>query len=389
MVELLSPAGTLEKLKYAILYGADAVYLAGENFGLRAQAGNFTLAEIAKGLKIVRHKGKKLYVTINSYLYDDEYQELKEYLLDLKDIGPDALIVSDLGVLETVKEVWPKAEIHISTQANTTSLKAARVWQKLGASRIILAREVNLARIKEIAKEIETEIFVHGAMCMAYSGRCILSAYLTGRSANKGDCTHTCRWKYHLVEEQRQGQYMPIEEDERGSYILSPGDLCLLDDIPDLIQAGVKAFKIEGRMKSVHYVAATTLAYRLALDALAHGDMIPKLSYDLVESVSHRPFTKGFLYGRPSESYQSSHSYLSTRDFVAVIEEDHIAVRTVVNTGETLEILTPKGEIYNITWPEMYLDGKKVLVAHPNWQVKVDMPVLVPKMSLVRRVQAQ
>ena len=389
MVELLSPAGTLEKLKYAVLYGADAVYLAGEKFGLRAQAGNFTLAEIAEGLKIVRLKGKKLYVTINSYLYDDEYQGLKEYLLDLKDIGPDALIVSDLGVLETVKEVWPKAEIHISTQANTTSLKAARVWQKLGASRIILAREVNLARIKEIAKEIETEIFVHGAMCMAYSGRCILSAYLTGRSANKGDCTHTCRWKYHLVEEQRQGQYMPIEEDERGSYILSPGDLCLLDDLPDLIQAGVKAFKIEGRMKSVHNVAATTLAYRLALDALAHGDMIPKLSYDLVESVSHRPFTKGFLYGRPSESYQSSHSYLSTRDFVAVIEEDNVAVRTVVNTGETVEILTPKGEIYNIIWREMYQDGKKVLVAHPNWQVKVDMPVLVPKMSLVRRVQAQ
>ncbi len=389
MIELLSPAGTLEKLKYALLYGADAVYLAGEKFGLRAQAGNFTLAEIAEGLKIVRFKGKKLYVTINSYLYDDEYKELKEYLLDLKDIGPDALIISDLGVLETVKEVWPKAEIHISTQANTTSLKAAKVWQKLGASRIILAREVNLARIKEMAKEMETEIFVHGAMCMAYSGRCILSAYLTGRSANKGDCTHTCRWKYYLVEEQRQGQYMPIEEDERGSYILSPGDLCLLGDLPDLIQAGVKAFKIEGRMKSVHYVAATTLAYRLALDALARGEMIPKLSYDLVESVSHRPFSKGFLYGRPSESYQSSHSYLSTRDFVAVIEEDHIAVRTVINTGETLEILTPKGEIYNIIWPEMYKDGQKVLVAHPNWQVKVDMPVLVPKMSLVRRVQAQ
>ncbi len=386
MVELLSPAGTLEKLKFALAYGADAVYLAGERFGLRAQAGNFTLDEIKEGVSLAHNHGKKLYITINSYLFDDEYDELEKYLIALGEIGPDALIVSDIGVLETVKRVLPDMEIHLSTQANATSLQAAKAWHRLGAKRIILARELNLERIRKIAQEIETEVFVHGAMCMAYSGRCILSAYLTGRSANRGDCTHTCRWRYHLVEEMRDGQYMPIEEDSRGTYILSPGDLCLLSNLKDLIDAGVLSFKIEGRMKSVHYVAATTLAYRLAIDALKRGEDIPKLSYELVESVSHRPFNTGFLYGPPPED---SHSYLGTRDFVAVVEEDHIAVRTQLKTGENLEILTPEGKLYNVDWPVMKRYDQNVYEAHPNWQVKVELPLEIPPMSLIRRVKEQ
>lgn len=274
MVELLAPAGTLEKLRYAFRYGADAVYLAGERFGLRAKAGNFTMDEIAEGLEIAHSQGKKLYVTVNSYLFDDEYNQLIEYLKDLRTVGPDALIVSDIGVLDVVREVMPDTEIHVSTQANTTSLRAAKVFKSLGATRVILARELSMDRIAEIAREVETEIFVHGAMCMAYSGRCILSAYLTGRSANQGDCTHTCRWKYYLVEEKRQGQYMPVEEDDRGTYIMSPGDLCLLPHLKELMDIGVHSFKIEGRMKSVHYVAAVALAYRLAIDAIQRLSLI-------------------------------------------------------------------------------------------------------------------
>lgn len=382
MTELLAPAGTLEKLKFALAYGADAVYLAGEHFGLRAQAGNFALSEIEEGVLLTHSKQKKLYVVVNSYLFDEEYSQLEEYVANLRDIGPDALIVSDIGVLETVKRIAPNMEIHISTQANTTSLRAAQAWQRLGATRIVLARELDLAKIRTIAKAVETEVFVHGAMCMAYSGRCILSAYLTGRSANRGDCTHTCRWRFHLTEETREGQYMPVEEDERGTYILSPGDLCLLDSLQELVEAGVASLKIEGRMKSVHYVAATTLAYRLALDALQKGLPIPKQSFELVESVSHRPFTTGFLYGKPPESSQS---YLSTRDFVAVVEEDHIAVRTAIKTGETLEILTPEGEQHLITWPVMRKNSEEVYEAHPNWQVQVDLPS-IPQMSLIRRV---
>lgn len=384
MVELLAPAGTLEKLRFALLYGADAVYLAGEHFGLRAKAGNFKLQEIEEGLKIAHSHNKKLYVAINSYLFDDEYNQLVEYLQDLKDIGPDALIVSDIGVMETVKEIMPDTEIHVSTQANTTSLRAAKVFKKLGATRVILAREVGLERIKEIAKEVETEIFVHGAMCMAYSGRCLLSAYMTGRSANQGDCTHTCRWRYHLVEATREGQYMPIEEDERGMYILSPGDICLLEHLKVLMDAGVHSFKIEGRMKSVHYVATVTLAYRLAIDAIQKGENIPQLSYDLVNSVSHRPFTTGFLFGKPPESRENS--YQSTRDFVAVINKDHVAVKTTIRSGEMLEILTPEGKVVNLKWPVMDKNGEEVLEAHPNWIVKVKLQEDIPEMSLVRRV---
>lgn len=384
MVELLSPAGTLEKLKYALAYGADAVYLAGERFGLRAQAGNFTLDEIEEGVKLVHSKGKKLYVVINSYLFDTEYDELKKYLLALKDIGPDAIIASDIGVIDTIKEIMPSMEIHISTQANTTSLHAAKAWQKLGAKRIVLAREVEMENIRTIAKEMETEVFVHGAMCMAYSGRCLLSAYMTGRSANSGDCTHTCRWRYHLVESTRDGQYMPIEEDERGTYILSPGDLCLLNHLKDLLDAGVASLKIEGRMKSVHYVAATTLAYRLAIDAINNGQDIPTLSFDLVDSVSHRPFTTGFLFGKPEESHQNT--YLSTRDFVAVIDDGKLFVKTTMYSGEELEILTPEGKVYSIVWPSMQKDSVEVFEGHPNWVLDVALPIEVPSMSLVRRV---
>ena len=266
--ELLAPAGTLEKLKMAVLYGADAVYLGGKSFGLRALGGNFSREELAEGTEFAHAHGCKVYVTVNIYPHDGDLAGLPEYLRDLEAIGVDALLVADLGVFSIAREKVPNLPLHVSTQANTVNSAAVKAWQALGAQRVVLARELSIAEIAAIRKAVpvELEMFVHGAMCISMSGRCLLSNYFTGRDSNRGACAQSCRWRYALVEETRPGQYFPIEEDERGTYILNSKDLCLLPHLSELIKSGVDSLKIEGRMKSVHYVASVTKAYRMAID---------------------------------------------------------------------------------------------------------------------------
>jgi len=269
--ELLAPAGNLEKLKIAIIYGADAVYLGGENFGLRAGADNFTLKQLAEGIKFAHDRGKSIYLTLNIIPHNEDLKGLPEYVVKLKKLGLDAIIISDPGVLKIVKNIIPEMEVHLSTQANTTNYTAVNFWYKQGVRWIILARELSLEEIKEIIKkspsDMKIETFIHGAMCISYSGRCLLSNYLISRDANRGDCAHSCRWRYYLMEETRPGEYFPVYEDEKGAYFFNSKDLCMIEHLPSLIEAGISAFKIEGRMKSSYYVATVVKAYRYLIDS--------------------------------------------------------------------------------------------------------------------------
>lgn len=329
-IELLAPAGNLDKLKTAILYGADAVYLGGQKFGLRSQSKNFSIQEMEEGVEFAHSHQAKVYVTLNIYAHQDDFVGLKAYLLDLARIKVDAVIVSDPGILMFVKEAIPKMEVHMSTQANTTNAYAGQFWHKQGVQRIVTAREVSLEELKSIHENLpegmEIESFVHGAMCMAYSGRCLLSNFMTGRDANRGNCAQACRWSYRLVEEQRPGEYFPVEEDERGTYILNSKDLCLLPYLKEYIEAGVTSLKIEGRMKSQYYVATVVRAYRLAIDAYLKdpdGYQCKDEWMDELRKVSHRDFTTGFLHGKPGEEaqlYQNNH-YIRTHDFVGIVLE--------------------------------------------------------------------
>ncbi|MDR0935864.1 MAG: U32 family peptidase [Oscillospiraceae bacterium] len=309
-MELLSPAGNMQKLKTAFLYGADAVYLAGKTFGMRAAADNFSLAEIEEACGFARSSGKKVYLTVNVFAKEFEIAGLNEYLREIRALGalPDALICSDLGVVMLAREILPDVKIHISTQANTQNHLTCKAWEKLGASRIILARELSIKTIKEIRENIspalELEAFVHGAMCVAYSGRCLLSNYLTGRDANSGNCTQPCRWEYHVTENKHQNSPISVEEDERGTTLFSSRDLCMIDNICDLAGSGLNSLKIEGRMKPAFYVAAVTNAYRLALDAYFAdpAGYVPDASLRTeVESVSHREYDTGYFFAPPSE----------------------------------------------------------------------------------------
>lgn len=270
-LELLAPAGNLEKLKIAVIYGADAVYLGGENFGLRAGAKNFTLKQLAEGIKFAHDRGKKVYLTLNIIPHNEDLVGLPEYIAKLKGLDLDAIIISDPGVLKIVKNIIPEMEVHLSTQANTTNYVAVNFWYEQGVGRIILARELSLEEIKEIIKksppDMKIETFVHGAMCISYSGRCLLSNYMVGRDANKGDCAQSCRWRYYLMEETRPGEYFPVDEDEKGAYFFNSKDLCMIEHLPSLIEAGISVFKIEGRMKSSYYVATVVKAYRQLIDS--------------------------------------------------------------------------------------------------------------------------
>ena len=302
--ELLAPAGNMEKLKMAVLYGADAVYLGGEAYGLRAQGGNFSRGELAEAARFVHARGKKLYVTVNVYPHNEELEDLPEYLSFLRDVGADAILVSDLGVFFIAKETAPDLPVHVSTQANTVNYAAAEAWARLGAERVVLAREVPLSDIREIRRRssVELEMFIHGAMCISYSGRCLMSNYFTGRDANRGNCAQACRWRYALMEESRPGQYFPVEEDARGAYIFNSKDLCLMPHLAEVIESGVDSLKIEGRMKSVHYAASVTKAYRMAIDAYFAAP--EKFAVDTawmeeLDKVSHRAYTDGFFHGGP------------------------------------------------------------------------------------------
>jgi putative protease len=389
-IELLAPAGNLEKLKTAIIYGADAVYMGGEAFSLRAMADNFDREKMIEGVKFAHERGKKVYITVNIFAHNSDLKNMPEYIKGLNEIGVDAVIVSDLGVFSIVKEVAPDLEVHISTQANNTNYKTAEFWYKLGAKRIVLARELSLKEIKEIRekapKEMEIEAFVHGAMCMAYSGRCLLSNFMTGRDANRGACSHACRYKYHIVEEKRPGQYFPIEEDDRGTYIMNSHDLCMIEHIPDIIEAGVTSLKIEGRMKSSYYVATVVKAYRQAIDAYLRDKENYKFNPKWLEEVSkasHREFSTGFYYGRPDKQIYSNSSYIRSHDIVGLVldYDDKTGIATIeqrnrVFKGEEVEILTPNEDNFTIVLNEMWNEeGEPIDVApHPQmiYKIKVD-----------------
>jgi putative protease len=356
--ELLAPAGNLEKLKIAFLYGADAVYMSGKSFGLRAFSDNFDLEELRQGVEIAHSLGKKTYVTLNVYAHNEDLAELSEYIKYLETINTDAVIVSDPGIFRIVKKTAPDLKIHISTQANTTNWSCVLFWQELGAERVILARELLLRDIKIMREKtnIELESFVHGAMCVSYSGRCLLSNYFTARDANRGECAQPCRWKYFLMEESRPGNYFPIIEDKHGTYIFNSKDLCLIEYIPEIIKSGLTSLKIEGRMKSVHYVATVVKTYREAIDEYFKNPSCVHVRKEWLEElkkVSHREYTRGFYFDKLSSQEQiyTSSSYEQTHDFVGIVKEyDHktrqatVEQRNNVKVGETIEIMQPGKE---------------------------------------------
>lgn len=382
-IELLAPAGNMEKLKMAIRYGADAVYLAGKGFGLRAYGGNFTAEEMKEAAAFVHERGRKFYVTVNIIPRNGDLEGLDTYLKFLQDIGADAALISDLGVFQLAREAAPRLPIHVSTQASAANWRTVKMWKDMGASRVVLAREVSIEEMAEIRKKVDVELeyFVHGAMCISWSGRCLLSNFFTDgkRQSNRGECIQACRFRYSLVEETRPGQYWPIEEDEHGTYILNSKDLCLIDQIPQLIQAGASSLKIEGRMKSVYYAAAVTAAYRKAIDAYyAEGDAfrVRREWREELEKISHRPYTTGFALGNPDHSAQAyarsqpEQSY----DFVGLVlgwDPDtkiaRIQQRNHFKTTETLECLSPEGEVFPLTIGKMTnAEGMTVLSApHP------------------------
>jgi putative protease len=395
--ELLVPAGDMEKLETALDYGADAVYLGGEGFGLRALAGNFTLDGLARARELTGAREKKLYLALNAYLRPGDFAPLAAYLEKLRGLDLDAYIVSDPGVLALVREVDPQREIHLSTQANTTNAGAARFWQEAGVKRVNLARELTLEEIAAVRDgcDVELEVFVHGALCVAYSGRCLLSAALAGRSANQGLCAHPCRWGYALMEETRPGEYFPVEEDGRGTYILNSRDLCLVEHLPELLRAGVKSLKIEGRMKSRYYVAAVTRVYRDALDryltAPETWQVDPRWREEL-DKISHRPYDRGFLFGgRDPLIHAADSRYLRAHDFVGVVLEAEdgqglIAGRNRFFAGETLELIGPgmrqvSFEVGPLTGPQ----GEILAAGQPNARIVMALPPDARSGDLLRR----
>lgn len=383
-LELLAPAGDMEKLKTAVRFGADAVYFGGELFSLRAGAGNLSIKEIEEGMDWLHSNDAKGYMTINIYAHNGDISPLTDYIKQIAHIPVDAYLVSDPGIMQLIKQYIPGAEIHMSTQANTTNYLSAGFWESNGVKRIVTAREMSLEEIKimrgELSKDTEIEAFVHGAMCISYSGRCLLSNFMAGRDANHGACTHPCRWKYALVEEQRPGEYYPVEEDERGSYIMNSRDLCMIDKIPDLAEAGVYSFKIEGRMKSMYYVATVVSAYRAEMDSYIKDPVNYKIdpaSFDELCKASHREFTHGFYFNKPSDKDQNYLTSDYTRDysFVGLVtnKEDSDGLTTVeqrnkFSLGDTVEIFGPRTKYYEETIKEMYDDEGNAIDSAPHPQ---------------------
>ncbi|MDF2615295.1 MAG: peptidase [Clostridia bacterium] len=403
-VELLAPAGSLETLRIAVLYGADAVYIGGGHYGLRAKAKNFTLSEMEEGIKFAHEHGVKVYVTANIFAHDDDFEGMKDYFLSLERMGADAIIVADLGVFSVVREVVPNMEIHISTQANNTNYHSALFLYKQGAKRIVVARELSFPEIKtmrdHLPEDVTLEAFVHGAMCMSYSGRCLLSNYMSHRDANRGECAQPCRWKYHVVEETRPGEYMPIEETERGTYIYNSRDLCMIEYIPELISAGIYSFKIEGRMKTPLYVATVVKAYREAIDTYLSdpNQFESKKTYFLNEvgKASHREFTTGFYHHKPTADDQtySHNSYVRNYDFSGmVIDYDKtsqivtIEQRRKFSTGDTVEILPPKGDPISCYVETLWDNEGNVIESapHPKQIVKFKAGTDIPVPSILRK----
>lgn len=396
--EILSPAGDPEKLRYAIRYGADAVYLAGKQYGMRAAAGNFEPEELRQAVLDCHAAGVKCFVTVNVMPRGHELEDLKQYLRQLDDFGVDAIILADLGLLDMAKKYAPHVKIHISTQTSIVNHEAARMYHSLGADRVVLARELSLEEVAAIRaktpKELEIEVFVHGAMCVSYSGRCLLSNYLTGRDANHGACAQPCRWNYHVVEQSRPGQYMPVEEDERGTYIFNSRDMCMIEHIPDLIKTGVDSFKIEGRAKSFYYTAAVTNAYRRARDLYLQDPehfILPPAIRDEVDKISHRHYHTGFYYGQPGEYYAESR-YIRDYEVCAVVRQCDAQGNAILEqrnrffTGDSAELLMPGCDPVAFPIPEMQNGAGEPITAapHPMMEVRLRLPVQAPPMSVIR-----
>lgn len=390
-VELLAPAGSLEKLRYALTYGADAVYIGGKRLGLRASADNFTIEQMIEGVEFAHKLGKKVYLTLNVFAHNEDFTGIEAYIKEAASTGIDAVLISDPGILSIVKEVAPELEIHWSTQSNNTNYRSAAFWHSLGVKRVVLARELSMNEIREIRSKtpenLDFECFVHGAMCISYSGRCLLSNYMAHRDANHGECAHACRWKYNLVEEKRPGEYMPVYEDERGTYIFNSKDLCMIGHIKELIEAGVYSFKIEGRMKSAYYVATVVKAYRDAIDAYYKDP--ENYAYDPaylaeVNKASHREYTTGFFFSKPGsddQKYENS-SYIREYDFIGVVLEydkrtgiAKIEQRNRMFKGDLIEVVNPQGPFFTQGITSMKNEENKEIDVAPNAQMIVYMPM--------------
>ncbi len=397
--ELLAPAGNMEKLHMALLYGADAVYLGGKMFGLRAFASNFSLAEMDEAVAFAHSLHKKVYVTVNIFAHNEDINNLPDYLRNLQAIGVDALLISDFGVWSVAREIIPEMPLHVSTQANTTNWAAVKAWENLGASRVVLARELSFTEMKEIGSktEVELEAFVHGAMCISYSGRCWLSSYLTGRDGNRGACAQVCRWEFNLTEKNRPGEVYDVAGDEQGTYIMNSKDLCLLPYLLQLMEAGICSFKIEGRMKSAHYAASVVSVYRRAIDACWRDPQhftVKQEWLDELEKVSHRPYTTGFALGKPDATAQvyTTSSYLQTHEFVGLVRDwDNgrltVEQRNHMKEGETLEVFCPDGSLRTLVLKEMRnQDGEPIVAAqHPQMVFTCRAAESIPESSILRR----
>ena len=403
---MLIPAGSLDVLKTAVIYGADAVYLGGEAFGLRAKAKNFTNEEIKEGIAFAHERGVKVYITANILAHNEDLAGVEAYFEELKEIKPDALIISDPGVFAIAKRVIPDMEIHISTQANNTNYGTYLFWRQLGAKRVVSARELSLREIKEIRERIpedmEIESFIHGAMCISYSGRCLLSNFLVGRDANQGACTHPCRWKYSIVEETRPGEYMPVFENERGTYIFNSKDLCMIEHIPEMIDAGIDSFKIEGRMKAVLYVATVARTYRKAIDDYQKDPALYQANLDWyreeIAKCTYREFTTGFYFGKPDSNAQiyENNTYVKNYTYLGTVEEVRedgccrIEQKNKFSVGEEIEVMKPDGRNIMVTVKSITNEENEAQESapHPKQILYVDLGTELEVYDILRRKEA-
>lgn len=401
-VELLAPAGDFEKLEIAIQYGANAVYLSDKTFSLRNFSGNFTLEDMQEAVVFAHRHGVQVYVACNVYARNQEQKSIERYLKSLNAVGPDALIFSDPGIFLSAREAVPDIPLHLSTQSNTTNYRAVQFWEKLGVKRINAARELSLQEIKGIAEhcKVEIEAFVHGAMCISYSGRCLLSSFLSQRDSNRGMCSHPCRWKYAVVEELRPGKYMPVAEDERGTYIFNSRDLCMIEHLPEMIRSGISSLKIEGRMKGIHYLAATVKVYREALDAFFDRPDEWKVKPEWIEQlacISHRGYCTGFYFGDPgqvSPNFGNEKPSVDRRFVAKVIGRNgrnrtRIQVRNKIFTADAVEVIRPRGPIMEDRLEKIYdEEGRAVPFAQPGSEALIEMAGVYDDMDLLRRVES-
>lgn len=402
--ELLIPASSLEVLKTAVIFGADAVYIGGEAFGLRAKAKNFSMDDMREGIAFAHEHDVKVYVTANILAHNQDLEGVRAYFEELKEIKPDGLIIADPAIFEIAGEVCPEIERHISTQANNTNYGTFRFWYKQGATRVVTARELSLEEIKEIRanipEDMEIETFVHGAMCISYSGRCLLSNFMVGRDANQGACTHPCRWKYSIVEETRPGEVMPVFENERGTYIFNSKDLCMIEHIPELLEAGVDSLKIEGRMKTALYVATVARTYRKAIDDYQKDPELYKKNMpwylDQISNCTYRQFTTGFFFGKPNEDSQiyDNNTYVKEYTYLGIIGEERdgtyrIEQRNKFSVGETIEVMKPNGENIEVTVKRILTeDGvEQESAPHPKQVLYVDLGIRVDQYDILRRAE--